>query len=281
MQREFNIGSEWLYYKIYCGVKTADIILLEHLNKKIKFLKENKIIKKWFFIRYNDPENHIRLRFLLFKNSNLNEVTKILQQTFEELQSQNIIWKIQTDTYVRELERYGVSTYEETETIFETDSALMLNYLSLKNQFSNETTILLFSFLAIDSFLNLFELSNLEKLNLLNSMQLSFKLEFNADKNLKKELDKHYRELSNEIELVLEKDKEEYFQLFEKIDCKSNKLKGSIPILIENLEVDIFSYLNSQIHMMINRQYTSRQREYELIIYDHLHRFYKTQFFKS
>lgn len=282
MQREFTIGSKWLFYKIYCGFKTADVILLEQLKDKIIILKENKIIEKWFFIRYNDPENHIRLRFLLTDNSSQNEVTKILDKTLNVLQNENLIWKIQLDIYVRELERYGATNYKLTETIFEADSELILDYLSLKSQFSNENTSLLFSFYAIDSFLNLFKLSNQEKLNLLNSIQLSFKQEFNADKVLKKELDKNYRQLSNEIELILErKNEDDYFPLFEIIDCKANKIKDNIPIIIDNLEVAIFSYLNSQIHMMINRQYTSRQREYELIIYDHMYRYYKAQFFKK
>lgn len=282
MQREFNIGSKWLYYKIYCGVKTADFILMEHLRDKIFFLKENKIIEKWFFIRYKDPENHIRLRFLLTANSSLNEVTKILNKSFNVLQNENLIWKIQLDTYKRELERYGAKNYKLTETVFEANSELILDYLNLKSQFSNENISLLFSFYAIDCFLNLFKLSNQEKLNLLNSIQLSYKKEFNADKVLKKELDKHYRELSNEIELTLErKNENEYFSLFEIIDYKATKIKDNIPIIINNLEVDIFSYLTSQIHMMINRQYTSRQREYELIIYDHLYRYYKTQIYLS
>lgn len=110
-------------------------------------------------------------------------------------------------------------------------------------------------------------------------MQLSFKNEFKADKILKKELDKHYRELSNEIELVLNHKNEAYQPLLESIELKASKIKNIIPIILKNLEVPVFSYLNSQIHMMVNRQYTSRQREYELIIYDHLHRYYKKQQF--
>jgi thiopeptide-type bacteriocin biosynthesis protein len=106
MQREFTFGSKWLYYKIYCGVQTADIILREQLKEKIIILKDSKIIEKWFFIRYNDPEPHIRVRFLLSDNSNLNQLTEVLQEYFEELLNQNLIWKIQSDTYTRELERY-------------------------------------------------------------------------------------------------------------------------------------------------------------------------------
>jgi hypothetical protein len=40
MKRDFCIGSEWLYYKLYTGVKTADLILLEKLYSVILELKE-------------------------------------------------------------------------------------------------------------------------------------------------------------------------------------------------------------------------------------------------
>jgi hypothetical protein len=33
--------------------------------------------------------------------------------------------------------------------------------------------------------------------------------------------------------------------------------------------------------MMINRQFTSRQRQYETLIYDHLYRYYKTCFYRN
>lgn len=281
MQREFNLGSKWLYYKIYCGVKTADIILVEHLNEKITFLKEKKLIEKWFFIRYNDPDSHIRLRFLLTEKENLYQVIEKLQDSFEKLQDQNLIWKIQTDTYTRELERYGTNNYKLTETIFEADSELILNYLELKKLFATETTSVLFSLMTIDSLLNSFKLPTKEKVTLLNSMQLSFKQEFNANKALKKELDKHYRELSKEVESTLTGINNEYQPIFEIIELKAAKVKDIVSTIITNLEISLSSYLNSQIHMMINRQYTSRQREYELLIYDHLHRFYKTQLFKN
>lgn len=282
MKREFNIGSEWLYYKIYCGVKTTDIILKEYIFEKINLLKESKVIEKWFFIRYNDPDAHFRLRLLLNDCSDLNQVVKLFQDTFEPLQNQNYIWKIQMDTYVREIERYGALNYEFTESVFEADSELILNYLDVKIHFSNLTSNLLFSFLAIDNFLNLFKLSNIEKLSLLNSLQFSFKQEFKADKQLKKELDKHYRVFFDEFDLILErKNEEEYISFFDIIDSKSDKLKDVIPHIINNLKNDIFPYLSSQIHMMINRQYTSRQREYELIIYDHMYRYYKAKFYHN
>jgi len=53
--------------------------------------------------------------------------------------------------------------------------------------------------LSIDSFLNTFSLSTIDKLKLLDEMQLAFKKEFNATKVLKSELDKHYRTLEKDI----------------------------------------------------------------------------------
>lgn len=276
MQREFQIGSNWIYFKIYCGVKIADTILLEHFKDKISFLKQKRLIEKWFFIRYNDPDSHVRLRFLLTKNTDLAQVIATLTTTFEDLIAQHLIWKIQTDTYVRELERYGSSTYELTETLFETDSDLILEYLQLKNSFSSSKTPLLFSFLSIDALLQLFELTNQEKTTLLNEMQHSFKQEFNADAILKSELDKQYRAISKEISGVLQQKNEEYQSFFDIVNLKNNKIK---PLITTNLEVTVFSFLTSQIHMMMNRQFTSRQREYELVIYDHLYRYYKTQYY--
>ncbi len=67
MNRVLSLGSEWVYFKIYSGYKIADVILLEYLKEKIELLESKKFIKKWFFIRYNDMDSHIRIRFLVTK----------------------------------------------------------------------------------------------------------------------------------------------------------------------------------------------------------------------
>ena len=199
MQRDFCLGSEWLYYKIYTGVKTTDLILLEKLQPVILQLKKRNIIQQWFFIRYKDTDEHFRIRFLIDNTTNLSKVIKAFYAVMNELLQDNLAWKIQTDTYKRELERYGETTIEDSEFLFWKDSEMMLEYLSIKKTFPKPEMALLFSFASIDSFLNSFSLSNLDKCNLMNSLQHSFKEEFGADKILKKELDKKYRELSKEL----------------------------------------------------------------------------------
>lgn len=276
MKRNFCIGSEWLYYKIYTGVKTADLILLEILYPIILDLKEEKAIDKWFFIRYNDPDNHIRIRFNCKTPENISIVIAKMHLVLNELIEENLVWKIQIDTYQREIERYGERTIEDSETLFWHDSEMILQYLGLKSFFEKNELQLLFSFCAIDSFLNSFYLSNTDKLALMDNLQLSFKDEFNVDKTLKKEIDKQYRELLPEIEKLLsEGATANYNEFCILIQEKRNQNSKTIISIKDNLEIPLSNFLMSHIHMMVNRQYTSKQRMYELLIYDHLYRYYK------
>lgn len=150
----------------------------------------------------------------------------------------------------------------------------------MKPLFLQDSTSLLFSFKAMDSLLNIFNLSNKEKVSLLDSMQQSFKAEFEASKTLRKELDKNFRVLLPEIKLTLTGLNHDLQPLVDIIEVKETKVKELVSTIKLQSEVSESSYLSSLIHMMINRQYTSRQREYELLIYDHLHRFYKIQYLK-
>jgi thiopeptide-type bacteriocin biosynthesis protein len=276
MKRDFCLGSEWLYYKIYTGVKTADLILLEKIYPIILDLKSKNNISKWFFIRYNDPEDHIRIRFCVQKPKYLAVIISKLYPILNALVEGNSIWKIQTDTYQREIERYGENTIIDSETLFWHDSEMILSYLDIKPYFLKNETQLLFSFCAIDSFLNSFSLTIYDKLNLMAELQASFKAEFDADKNLKKEMDKHYRELFPEIaNFLTRKAINEFPEIFSIIAVKQTHTIEIAQKIKDNLEIPLSSFLMSHIHMTINRQYTSKQRFCELLIYDHLHRYYK------
>lgn len=280
MQRDFCLGSEWLYYKIYTGVKTSDFILLEKLKPVIDLLIKKKIISQWFFVRYKDTDEHLRIRFLLSDTNHLAKVIKAFYPVFNELSSQNLIWKIQTDTYNREIERYGVKTMTNSEFLFWKDSEMILNYIEMKSDFNQPETPLLFSFYAINSLLNLFNLSGKEKLSLMDNLQISFKQEFEADKQLRKELSINYRSIQSQIEELFSNFSEDFNFIYHIVNTKSAQI-GHVTSEIKNkLEISLYNFLSSHIHMIINRQYNSKQRMYELIIYDHLFRYYKTRHHK-
>lgn len=280
MQRDFCLGSEWLYYKIYTGVKTSDYILLEKLEPVISDLMNEKIISKWFFIRYKDTEEHIRIRFLLNNTNDLGSVIQAFYPVFNELTVQNLVWKMQTDTYKREIERYGSNTIIDSEFLFWKDSEMILEYVSIKSSFKQQETPLLFSFYAIDSFLNSFQLSNQEKLSLMNDLQISYKIEFETETEQKKELAKSYKVLYPQIqELLATKSNTNFDEILNLVNTKSQEIKSLTLEIKAKIEISLYHFLAAHIHMMINRQYNSKQRMYELIIYDHLFRYYKTKNF--
>lgn len=280
MQRDFCLGSQWLYYKIYTGVKTTDYILLEKLEPIISNLKNGKIIQKWFFIRYRDPDEHLRIRFFVDDPNNLLNIIQAFYPVFNELLEKNLIWKIQTDTYKRELERYGAPTMIDSEFIFWKDTEMILQYLEIKPYFSQDEISILFSLYSIDSFLNSFQLSNQDKLSLLDNLQNSFKKEFEIEKEQKKEMDRSYRLLHPQIKLLFS-DSNEFAEIITIVNNKLQEIQSTILKIRSEIEIPLHSFLSSHIHMMLNRQYTSKQRMYELIVYDYLHRYYKALNYKS
>jgi thiopeptide-type bacteriocin biosynthesis protein len=282
MKRNFCLGSEWLYFKIYAGVKTTDLILCEKLQPIITALEAENIISKWFFIRYKDTHEHFRIRFLCHNPQNIAVVISRLYPLWDSLLETDLIWKVQTDTYQREIERYGTHTIEDAETLFWQDSKLVLQYLNWKPTFEKKEIQLLYSFLVINSLLDSFQLTVVQKRDLLEQMQKSFKAEFAADKVLKKEMDKSYRALADEIKDFLDgKAKNEFLELYDKVEENRFNIRGSVTNIQKSIQVSLFAFLNSLIHMMVNRQFSSKQRMYECLIYDHLHRYYKKEAYEG
>ncbi|HET7115543.1 MAG TPA: lantibiotic dehydratase, partial [Hanamia sp.] len=110
VQRAFEPGSEWIYFKIYCGSTFSDEILLSVVKPAIHSLLENKVIRKAFFIRYTDPHYHIRFRLQLVNNINKKYFAIAIKCVYDLLHPfsvNRIVWNVQLDTYQREIERYG------------------------------------------------------------------------------------------------------------------------------------------------------------------------------
>ncbi len=60
--RSFPPGSEWLYAKLYVGSATADRVLRQVIRPVVGEALGSGAAEGWFFIRYGDPDWHLRLR---------------------------------------------------------------------------------------------------------------------------------------------------------------------------------------------------------------------------
>ena len=131
-QRRYIIGEEWIYLKVYTGPMTIETILVNNIENKLNQFFKKKIIDKFFFIRYMDPEYHIRIRLhcanLNYYSQILFEIHKSLHHFVKNLTITKVVW----DTYSRELERYDNNHINLFEDLFYYDSSFILKYLKKK-----------------------------------------------------------------------------------------------------------------------------------------------------
>lgn len=267
---EFLPLSEWIYFKIYCGNESMDEILSTYIYKSIQELEKANMISKWFFIRYADPKNHIRLRIKPSQDKFNNTVVKQMLNLFELLKEKYLIYNISIDSYKRELLRYGNNSIELSESYFYIDSNLVIDVLSQDLSFRTK-----YSIASIYSILNEFEFDEKEKIQFVSNMAENFFIEHGGNKLTKISLDKKYREIRNEIHSIFTK-KDEYNEtelllinnLKLRID-QTSELLGELNILKKKnkLEVELNHFVSSLIHMMINRLFPSKQRTQEFITY--------------
>ncbi len=284
-QRSFIIGDKWLYYKIYTGNKTSDLILIEVIKPMIEKLLKKDIIKKWFFIRYSDPEHHLRIRFFYEGKDKIGEIINIFNKELNWFIENDLIWKVQIDTYQRELERYGVNSITYSEDYFFLDSTMIIELLNLIEGDEGEEIRWLFGLKAIDSLLNAFNYDDESKLNLLEKLKISFGNEFNMSRQLKKQLDIKFRKENNKIIDFLNPEsqlKQLYSPLYEIIRKKELLTKEIAEKIFflkrkNKLELEVDYLMSSYIHMLMNRLFKSNNRLHEMVIYDFLFRIYKSK----
>jgi thiopeptide-type bacteriocin biosynthesis protein len=284
-KKQFNLGSEWLFYKIYCGVKTADFILTSKIKSITEKLFSLGIIDKWFFIRYSDPESHIRIRFHITNLQRLGDILQLINNELNPLIDQNFIFKLTTDSYIRELDRYGDNSIELVEGLFSNDSIFVIDILSKLKGDNVDKIRWQIALISIDSFLNDFNLILDEKYNLIESLRNSFFKEHGGDKNLKISLDSKFRNLRVDVENALEnaKWKEEKYSsivcfIKKRSELNSPIVKEIIEIIkSDKLNIELNDLLSSIMHMNLDRLFVGRNRTNEFVVYDLLARHYKSK----
>ncbi|WP_166921620.1 lantibiotic dehydratase [Flavobacterium poyangense] len=281
----FSIGEKWLYYKFYCGERAGEELLNRAINPIVKELQSKDLIEKWFFIRYHDVQgHHIRFRVLL-KNSNLfTACIQTIRQYIEPLEKTRIIWKTQTDNYLRELQRYGYEAIEETESLFFNDSVCTLKFTDMIEGDSGEKIRWMFALLSIDHFLNDFDVILEGKIKLFNVAKTGFGKEFNRSGRLNKQINELFVKYESDIESFLNPNAmdEMYAPLLEILQERSKSNVEFVKAIKQiNKEDRLPAYLDdimlSYVHMICNRIFITKHRMHEMVVYDFLYKYYSKQ----
>ncbi|MFE3068409.1 lantibiotic dehydratase [Streptomyces sp. NPDC059247] len=128
-------GGPWLYATLYTSAERQDELLTGPLGR---FLTEQgppatgpEGVDRWFFIRYADPDPHLRLR-LHGDPALLNGVVlPRLHDLAGRLAAEGLARGLRVDSYAPETERYGgPALLGAAEEVFHADSALVLKRLT-------------------------------------------------------------------------------------------------------------------------------------------------------
>lgn len=128
-----NIGSDWLYLKLYGPSDRIDELIYNEIRSFCSSVQAEGIVKRSFFMRYADPQSHIRLRFQGDPQVLLNSLLPLIHNWVNALMKKGLVDEMKLDPYNPEIERYGGSDFIGiAEELFSVDSRVAAELLLWK-----------------------------------------------------------------------------------------------------------------------------------------------------
>lgn len=125
-------GGEWVFAKLYSGAERHHEILSDHLPRLLAAVPQ--VVDRWFFIRYRDPDQHLRLRFHGDPEAMNESLLPRLHSWARELNEGGLIRKLELGSYEPETDRYGgPRLIDAAEHAFRADSEAVLAQLPLRH----------------------------------------------------------------------------------------------------------------------------------------------------
>ena len=283
--RSFLPGAEWLYVKLYTGAATADRLLLGTVAPLVKSALGSGVADGWFFIRYGDPDWHLRLR-LHGPPNRLRELGGELPSILAPLHREQLLWKVQLDTYEREVERYGgPEAMLIAEQLFQVDSEAVLELLELLPGDDGADARWRLALCGMDLLLSDLGLGLEARLQLSTALRETFGREFRIEGAAEQQLSERCRKERRSTEELLCSRKASSPVLAQGLEVLQRRSGKLAPIAARlnalaaagKLGVPVAELAGNFLHMHVNRMARSAARAQELVLYDLLNRHYAAQ----
>jgi thiopeptide-type bacteriocin biosynthesis protein len=284
-RRRLAPGSEWLYVKLYTGTTTADR-LLDAATGVIKASLSSGAGDRWFFIRYGDPDWHLRIRIHGDPERLLHETLPRLNALTDPMLDGGRLWRVQIDTYEREVERYGGDRgVDLAERIFHADSDAVVAILGGLHGDSGAELRWRAALAGIDLLLDDLGLTLEHKAAIARRACDGYGHEFGAGPAFRRELSRRYREHRLGLERMLDPQAEPPAALAPSLAALWQRSASIRPVAAElrrleesgRLLTTVPDFAMSCAHMHVNRLLRSGQRAQELVLYEMLDRVYSSQ----
>lgn len=283
-------GSDWLYLKYYCSTNTADRILREIEAEIVSPLLSSNQITSWFFIRYGDPDCHLRLRFRGDAHRLVSVVLPMLLQNARVLADRGCLSRVQIDTYEPEVDRYGgFKVLPLCENYFYRDSEAALKVLSRCEDGNGVELRWQAAVLSCHYIFNDFSFTLPERMSLLDQAVRGFSAEFALNKAQEIEIGHRFRKVHKTLDQVIEGGVFDdlawgfIHAAFRERGISLEKDLNAIKTIIAEATSgeSLASLVSSLLHMSVNRLLRSSHRQQELVIYEYLRRYYQSAWSRS
>ncbi|RWY55656.1 lantibiotic dehydratase [Mucilaginibacter gilvus] len=260
-------GDGWVYYKVYIHPSRQNEVLLILYKRCIAPLCGQNTVMQWFFIRYTDPEPHLRIRLKVKKDLDATVIASLNHQLKQCLKN-GLVADYLIAIYERELERYGHLTMDSFEQIFFKSSELNIRFFKalIKNEVMPPNLLIIFSNVSL--IMENFNFFGVQRLSFLTQVTHSLLCEFNDQADLKYALDSKYKQMKSLLTAWENGDLMVKKALLWK---HSSDFAQSIRYLAQGTarsKTDQqFKWAADIIHMHLNRFFLSEQRKQELVVY--------------
>jgi len=284
--RSFEPGSEWLFGKIYASPTTCDRLLRTTIPALVRSLRAAGSIDGWFFIRYADPEPHVRLRLCGEPKRLATEALPVLRAALAPHLVSELVHLFELSTYEREIDRYGgAQGIAFAERIFAADSdaaCALLTHLPVDDR-SRRAWVTL----AMDRMLADFGFDLARRLAIISPMRAAFSREQQIDRSAELAFDVAHRAERSRLEaLVAGRSTEPAFAAVRAIlDARSQAMREPVESLKRHgakgeLTRAPRELLEAFLHMTANRVFTDNARVHELAVYTSLEKLYGSELAK-
>ncbi len=97
-------SGDWLYVKLYAHPDRQTALLTRHLPHLLSGWDNEP---QWWFLRYHDPQQHLRLRIRLRGTDDVATAAARVAEWTAELRRLGLVGQVQWDTYYPEIGRFG------------------------------------------------------------------------------------------------------------------------------------------------------------------------------
>lgn len=128
--RSYLPGSEWMFMKLYGNASRQEEFLATKMIDLLSAVSQQGLVDKAYFMRYADPDQHIRLRLHGQPDVLSSRVMPLIHQWSQEVEQEGMLSKLVLDTYEPEIERYGgLELMKLVEQVFHADSMVVANWV--------------------------------------------------------------------------------------------------------------------------------------------------------